>query len=152
MATVSRLKIDFSARNAADIGMSVSRHPEQRPHRRKNLAAHVSKSETGYFFAGSIQQQNLSVNIGSQKTAAHGIDNVLIERLQVLQFAPFLLEFGALAAKSLSETAGEIRDSHQCSKITQNPDLQFVGTSEGLRGARNSSVKRKLNGSSQQDK
>ena len=38
------------------------------------------------FGAGAIEQENAAVEIGGEQAAAHGLDNVLIERLEVLEF------------------------------------------------------------------
>src|SRR5580700_4647933 len=106
--------------------MAVAGHPEKRPELRQQLTANIGETEAGDLFSCSIQEQNFAFEVCGEQTAAHGINNILVECLQILQLATFLLEFGALAAQSLREAAGKIGYREERSQISEHPGLQFI--------------------------
>ena len=55
------------------------------------------------FFSGAVEQQDSALQIGSQQPAPHRMDDVFIERLQVLKLFALFLKLAPLAAQGLSE-------------------------------------------------
>src|ERR1700685_3077676 len=131
--------------------MSVAGHPKERPKRGQTLAAHVDEMKAGDFFSGAIQQKDFAFEVGGEQAAAHGINNVLVERLQILKLAALLFEFGALAAQRLSEAAGKVGYREKGSQICEDPGLQFLRTGSAESGTRQFSVVDQLNHSAKKD-
>ena len=92
------------------------------------FAADICKTEPGNFLAGSIQEEDSAFKIGRQQTTAHGINNVLVEGLQILQLAALLFQLRAFAAQRLRQPAGKISDRKERREIRKYPGLQFLRT------------------------
>ncbi len=105
--------------------VAIARKPEDRPEVLQQRSADGLKSAARNFLAGAVQQQDAAVEIGGEQSAAHGMDDVFVERLQVLQFAALHFQFGALPPQALRQQAGKIGDRHEIKQIAENPGLQL---------------------------
>ncbi len=91
----------------------------------------------GDFRSRAIQQENPAIEIGGQQTAAHGFDDVLVERLKVLEFFALLLQFDALCANGAGQKTPQIRDGQESEEIYGEPGFQrreAAGIETAVRG------------------
>src|SRR5712692_10490318 len=77
--------------------------PEIRKYLRKISSAQFMERIADDFFSGAVQQQDSALQVGSQQSAPHRMDDVFIERLQVLKLFALFIELAPLAAQGLSE-------------------------------------------------
>src|SRR5262249_8113746 len=73
------------------------------------------------------QQQNLAVQVRSQQSTAHGMNNVLGEVLQIQQLFALFFKFQALAAKGISKEAGQVSNREKPEKVHYQPSAQTFG-------------------------
>src|SRR5690242_765500 len=59
------------------------------------------------------------------------MDDVFIERLQVLQLSAFDFEFGRVAAQALRQQAREVGHGHEIKQIAEDPSLQLSAAGHG---------------------
>src|ERR1700757_1887842 len=67
------------------------------------------ESQSGNLGARSVHQQDLAVQIRGEQAATHGLDDVLIECLQILQFLVFFRKLHSLRAERLREETAQVR-------------------------------------------
>src|SRR6266849_2302354 len=77
--------------------------PEIRKYLRKISSAQFMERIADDFFSGAVQQQDSALQVGSQQSAPHRMDDVFIERLQVLKLFALFFELAPLAAQGLRE-------------------------------------------------
>ena len=63
---------------------------------------------TQNFFAGAVEEQDAAFEVGGYQTAAHGMNDVLGEVLQVAQLFALFIQLRALAAQRLGQKAGQV--------------------------------------------
>jgi hypothetical protein len=91
----------------------VARQPKGFTDLGKLATADVSEAVAENFFAGAIQQDDAAVHVRGNQAAAHRVDNVFGEILEVQQLFTFFLELQALAPQGLGEEASEIRNAEE---------------------------------------
>ncbi len=72
------------------------------------FSAKKTEAHARDFSPGAIQQQDAAFEIGGKKTAAHRFDDVLIERLKILELLLLFFQFHALFADGVGQQAREI--------------------------------------------
>src|ERR1700722_17012156 len=74
----------------------------------QQAAAKSREAMTENFFSGAVEEQDAAFKIGGYQTAAHGMNDVFGEILQVAQLFALFVQFGAFAAKRLRQKAGQV--------------------------------------------
>jgi len=71
-----------------------------------------------------VQQEDAALQVGGQQAAPHGLDDVLIEGLQVFQPRPFVQQLHAGLAQALGQVTGEIPNAEEGEKVDAQVNLQ----------------------------
>ena len=74
------------------------------------LPAQIREAESENLLARPVQEQNTAAQVRSQKSSAHGMNDVFGEILEVQKLFTFFFEFQALAAERMCEKTRQIRD------------------------------------------
>src|SRR5262249_32487647 len=83
--------------------------------------------ETQNFFSGAIQKDDATLEVGSQQTAAHRVNDVFGEVLEIEQLLAFFFEFNALASQGLGKKAGEVGNGQEAEAVAEEPGPQAAG-------------------------
>ena len=98
-----REKIDFAPLRQLAVGACFPRQPEDRPNVLHQSPADVPERNARDFFSGPVEQKNPAIEIRGEQSATHGVDDVFVECLQVLQFPALDFQFRALPAQALRQ-------------------------------------------------
>src|SRR6185437_16392611 len=117
----------------------VSRFGKRIAKQRRDVGAeHFARSAPEEIQSRLVDQGNAPIEIGGDKAAAHGVQNVVLNRLQVLEFVTLGVQLHAYLAQLRAQAAGEVSDGHEGEKVDADDQLHRlqVRTGNGKRADR----------------
>src|SRR5581483_2440177 len=121
-----REKINLLAQGRRAALAEQPRQPEVGTQVLQIRAAHIGETVSYDVFPGAVQEQDASLEVGGRQSAAHGVDNIFGEVLQIQQLFALLFQFEALASQRLGQEARKIRYGEEGEYIGEEPDAQTL--------------------------
>ena len=121
---VSGLELDFAAERKLIAGLGHTRAPESFVKFGYFFAPQIHEPVSKNIFAGAVEQDDAAFQIGGDQAAAHGMDDVFGEILEVEQLFTLFFKLYALSPERLRQQAGQIGDGEKSEEIAEEPETQ----------------------------
>ena len=98
-----------------------------------------------------IDKRDPAIQIRSNQTAAHRVEDVFLHRLQVLQFIALHVQFDANLAQLCAQVAGKIGNCHVGKKVDTYDKLHCLKVRTRRRKRRNDLIERQVQNRAESD-
>ena len=88
--------------------------------------AEVHEAISENVLARTVEQNDPAFNVGSDQAAAHRMNDVFGEILEIEQLFAFLFELQTFATQRLREKTGEVGDREEAEEVAEEPESQTV--------------------------
>ena len=85
LLSIGRFQIHFTPLRKCSVRDDIARKPKRGPNFLNQRATDVTKLASRDFLPGAIKQKDSTFQVRGNQSAAHGMDDVFVESLQILQ-------------------------------------------------------------------
>ena len=126
LLAIRRAEFNLTAQRKAFFAPGRTAGPELFADLRELAPANVREAMAHNLLAGAIQQDDATIGVRGDQSAAHGMNDVFGEVLKVEQLLALFFEFASLAAKRLREQAGQVSDRQKTQQVAQEPQAEHL--------------------------